>query len=76
MREIAVAWRGFDGVREYASLEGQLRLAFTHDGLGTIRCEVAVARLEPPEWSFSAVLIVGAGAHIEGFASDVEAFVA
>jgi hypothetical protein len=76
MREIADAWRGFDGVREYGSLEGQLGLACTHDGLGMIRCEVTVARLEPLEWSFSAALTFGAGAHVERFASDLEAFVA
>jgi hypothetical protein len=73
IREIANAWRGFEGVREYGSLEGQLWLACTHDGLGTIRCEVTLRN--PTEWALTATLALGAGAHVERLAGDVEAFV-
>jgi hypothetical protein len=44
-RELADAWSGFDGAKEYGSLEGQLHLSCTHDGLGTVAC---VVTLEPP----------------------------
>ena len=73
MREIAEAWRGFDGVKGYSSLEGQ-RLSCRHDGLGTVLCEVVLAKPEPPEWRFGAVLRLGAGAHVDRLAGDLEAF--
>ena len=75
-RELADAIGGFEGQREYGSLEGQLSLCCTHDGRGTVGCLVTLARLEPPEWSFSAHLDLGSGAHLEGIAEQFERFVA
>jgi hypothetical protein len=75
-REIAEAWQGFDGVREYASLEGQLQLACRHDGKGIVECRVALRHPAPEGWSFEAALEIGAGAHADRIAAGVEGFVA
>jgi hypothetical protein len=76
IRSLADAWKGFEGTREYASLEGQLVLSCQHDGMGTVSCAVTVCQPWPPEWSMQAVLRFGAGAHLERLAGDVDAFVA
>lgn len=76
MREVAEHWRGFDGTKEFASLEGQLQLACVHDGLGTVECRVTIRQPWPPVWRVDAVLDFGAGAHLERLAAEVEAFVA
>ena len=73
---LADDWQGFDGTREYLSTEGQLALRCTHDGLGAVECEVTLRQPWPPTWSTSAVLTLGAGAHLATFAADVEAFFA
>lgn len=72
IRQLAEAWKGFDGVKEYASTEGHLALACEHDGLGTVVCRVTIGKLWEPEWSMSAVLRFGAGAHLEGLAKDAD----
>jgi hypothetical protein len=76
MRELANAWRGFDGLKEYRSCEGQLLLSCEHDGLGTVECRVTLRQPWPGDWRAEAVLRFGAGAHLERLAGDVEAFVA
>ena len=75
-RELAAAWNGFDGTKEYGSLEGQMHLSCTHDGRGTVACVVTLGQPWPPEWHIEGVLEFGAGAHLESLAADVEAFVA
>lgn len=59
-RELAEAWSGFNGVKECGSLEGQLHLACTHDGRGTVECRVTLCQAWPPEWRVEAVLESGA----------------
>ena len=74
LRSVADAWQGFSDVKEYTSLEGDLVLSCRHDGLGTVECEVTVGRSSPPEWSMTAVLALGAGAHLDRLAGAVESF--
>jgi hypothetical protein len=74
-QQLAAAWRGFEGVRSYASLEGDLTIDATHDGHGMVRCRVVVGSLSPPEWSLEAVVEFGAGAHLERIARDIETLV-
>ena len=76
VRELADSWRGFDGVKEYATIEGQLELSCRHDGLGTVECRATLRQPWPPEWSMAAVLDFGTGAHLDRLAGDVEAFFA
>lgn len=72
--DLAANWRGWEGVKEYASLEGQLSLNATHDGLGTVTIRVVLGQPWPPEWSFEAELAFGAGAHLERLAHELGAF--
>ena len=71
-RGLAIAWQGFDGVRSFRSLEGQLTIDARHDQLGTVSCTVTLGQAWPPEWSFVGVLDFGAGARLEGVADEVE----
>lgn len=73
--DVANAWRGFDGAKEFSSLEGQLELSCPHDGLGTIGCRVTLRQPWPPVWRLETVLDFGAGAHVERLARQVHAFV-
>lgn len=72
-RDLADAWRGFDGVKSFASLEGHLTIEARHDGKGTVYCDVCLRQPWPPEWKSSAVLDFGGGAHLESLANDVSA---
>lgn len=73
--ELAEAWRGFEGVKTYASLEGEFTIDARHDGHGTIQCRVTVGSPSPPEWSLDSVVEFGAGAHLERLSREVDAFV-
>jgi hypothetical protein len=75
LSELAEAWQGFDGVREFSSLEGQLAFSCKHDGRGTVECTVSLGRLEPPVWNLEAAMDFGAGAHLERIAHDAAEFV-
>jgi hypothetical protein len=74
-RSLAEDWQGFDERREFTALEGQLWIRSVHDQLGTVTCTVTLRRPEPPTWTLSAELLLGAGAHLERIASDLERFV-
>lgn len=71
-RELADAWRGFDDVKSFASLEGELWIEARHDGRGTVVCQVTIRQPRPPTWSLSAELDFGAGANLDAVARDVE----
>jgi hypothetical protein len=73
-RDLADSWRGFDGVKEYVALEGQMEIASKHDRKGTIVSVVVLRKPEPPEWRLEAVFEFGAGAHMDGLARDIERF--
>lgn len=71
-RQMADDWRGFEDVKSYASLEGELWIEARHDGVGTIFCEVHLRQPTPPEWELSAALDFGAGAQVGAIASELE----
>jgi hypothetical protein len=71
-RALADAWRGFDGIKRFASLEGQLTIEARHDGRGTVWCDIGLGQPWPPEWELSASLDLGAGAHLDGLATAIE----
>jgi hypothetical protein len=73
-RDLASHWEGFDGSKEYGTIEGQLTFSCQHDGRGTVICTVTLRQPEPPEWSLEAILDFGAGAHVERLATEIEAF--
>lgn len=71
-RSIAADWRGFDGVKTFASLEGELWIEARHDGIGTVYCLVSIRHPGPPIWELSAELDFGAGAQLAAIADSVE----
>ncbi len=73
--DLSRSWRGWDGTKEYRSLEGQLGMTASHDGLGTVSCEVILGQPWPPEWDVRAVLDFGAGADLEDKHDAIAAFV-
>jgi hypothetical protein len=73
-RDLANSWNGFEGSKDYRTLEGQLVFSCQHDGRGTVTCKITLRQPEPPEWSLGAIFDFGAGAHLERLADEVEAF--
>jgi hypothetical protein len=71
-RELADDWSGFEDVKSFTSLEGELWIKARHDGVGTIYCEVHLRQPAPPEWELSAELDFGAGAQVAAIADQVE----
>jgi hypothetical protein len=69
--DLAASWRGWDGTKSYHSLEGELALSAVHDGLGTVELMVTIGQPWPPEWSTTASVDLGAGAHLQNLASLV-----
>lgn len=69
--DLAANWQGFEGEREFQSLEGQLTITARHDGRGTVTCVVTLRQPWPPTWSLQAELDLGAGAHLESISSDL-----
>ena len=73
---LAARWQGFDGEESYETLSGHLTLSCTHDGRGTVHCEVTIREPSPPHWSFGATLAFEAGAQMQHIADDLSAFFA
>jgi hypothetical protein len=50
--EIAAAWRGWSGTKEWRDERGTLTLTATHDGVGTVTIRAAASRApyEVPDW--------------------------
>lgn len=76
LRDLADAWTGFDGIREFTSLERQMSLSCQHDGIGTVYCMVILGQREPPTWELRVEIDFGSGAHLERIARDAAQFVA
>ncbi len=73
-RDLAVHWRGWQGKKEWSSLEGELRLSATCDSTGHTNLSVRLrAGPYPFDWSLSAVLLIEAG-QLERIASEIEKF--
>jgi hypothetical protein len=72
-RALADDWRGWDGQRSWASLEGDIEFGATHDGLGSVALTVGLRtdRLDGDGgWFARAVLILDAGQALTTIATD------
>jgi hypothetical protein len=73
--EMAAEWRGWDGVKTWESLEGDLEVAAEHDRLGQITLRVMLRRWQsPPEWEARADLTIDAGEQLANTARELRAF--
>ena len=73
--DLSNSWRGWAGEKTFESLEGELLLSATHDGLGTVELWVTLRKPTPPSWSASASLDLGAGADLEAVAKSISDWV-
>ena len=75
--EIATDWRGWEGKRTWSSLEGEIQLSATHDGLGTVALAVEIRSDVHVDagylWSANGVLFLD-GAHLIGLARQAGDF--
>jgi hypothetical protein len=74
--ELAASWRGWDGDKSWAALEGDVVIAASHDGRGTIGVVVELRGLpsirSDPDWRAALVLTLDAGA-LDGLARQAKA---
>jgi hypothetical protein len=70
---LASEWRGWPGVRTWASYEGGLSLSCAHDGLGHVQVTVRLAEANRREWAAEALVPLDAG-QLERVARDVATF--
>ena len=59
--EMAAAWRGWEGEKVWRSLESELSLVCTHDGLGHVTIMVRLQMDLGAEWSAEGTLVLEAG---------------
>lgn len=60
-RELAEDWRGWEGIRSWKSLEGELELSATSDRLGHVTLEVRPDEGAPFQWWVYGVISLDAG---------------
>lgn len=66
-RSLAQDWRGWDGDREWTSLEGDLHLTAKHDGHVRVQ-----ASLRPQnDWTVTALISLEAGEELAAAARDL-----
>jgi hypothetical protein len=63
--DLAQHWQGWDSVKDYQSLEGDLTLKARHDGTGHVVLDVELNRNHPPnEWSVRGQVVTDPGAQM------------
>jgi hypothetical protein len=75
-RSLSASWRGWEGPREWVSIDRDLRLSCTHNGIGHVVITVSIGLLPPfewhlPGWYATATVVVDPGA-LEAFAGALE----
>jgi hypothetical protein len=74
-RDLATNWQGWQGKKEWSSLEGELRFSATCDSTGHISLSVRLRSGPYPfDWALTAVLLLEAGS-LERNASEIDKFV-
>jgi hypothetical protein len=58
----------------YRSVDSRLKATSKHDQLGSIHCLVILRQPDPPSWSATAELTLGAGAQLEALIADLRQF--
>ncbi len=69
---LADQWRGWDGVKAYDSLEGDLRLEATHDGHVHLRVRLR-NYIDPTDWIVEGEVTIDAGEELSRIVSDLRA---
>lgn len=69
-KDLAADWRGWNGSRDYESIEGDLRLQATHDGHVNLRVLLWEPTV-PTGWRVEAELRLDAGEALSAAADDI-----
>jgi len=73
--EMARDWKGWKGSKDWRSLEGEMELKASADGLGHVRLEVSLGpNADPDDWRARAVIQLDAGS-LAAKAAAIEQFV-
>ena len=72
--EMALAWRGWKGPREWHSLEGELTLTAVHDGHVRMATRLASGFGER-EWTLAADIVIDPGEDLANVATEVRALI-
>ena len=72
-KEMSAAWRGWEGEKTWRSLESELQIVSTHDGLGHVKIAVELRMNSKADWRVRGVLVVEAG-QLDGLAAEAEEF--
>jgi hypothetical protein len=59
--QFANNWKGWQGPKDWTSLEGELSLSARSDNLGHVFVNVRLREGAPARWTLEAVLVLGAG---------------
>jgi len=71
--DLEANWRGWSGEKAWESIEHDLRLSCTHDGLGHVKIKVEMQAYTLADWSVMAYTIVEAG-QLTKLAKDLRGF--
>ncbi|WP_316367281.1 DUF6228 family protein [Candidatus Thiodiazotropha sp. CDECU1] len=73
-QSLAQDWKGWEGVREWSSIEGEFGLSASSDNLGHIELSISFAEFDAPEeWSAKVCLLLDSG-QTESIAKKVRVF--
>jgi hypothetical protein len=73
--DLADAYRGWDGVRTWESLEHDLRMEATHDGRGHVSLRFVIRgpqAYEPDAWEASVVVTLDAGEDMRRLTAELK----
>jgi hypothetical protein len=73
--EMVAEWRGWEGTKDWASLEGEVTLAATHNRVGTVTLRATLWHYEQLEWRAAIELTIDAGEQLTEAAAAIRRFV-
>jgi hypothetical protein len=72
--ELAGAWDGWSGEKNWGSLEGDLKFFGSHDGKGTVTIKIQMQFGEPKGWVATAYLELDPGSSLGALAEEMKVF--
>ena len=66
IEDLAQNWQGWNGQKEYQSLQRELKLSATHDGVGHVRLEVTLkGRGDIDPWRTTVIVVTDPGTQMD-----------
>jgi hypothetical protein len=73
LKQLAAEWKGWSGIRSWESLENDLKLSFSHDGLGHVTIVVELSSESLHKWTVRVKTSIDAG-ELEALARQAKNF--